>query len=956
MTILMGIKMLAFRKSQHSLKHFSTIYTVKSSGFDSTLQSLDNLKLHSKTVDSGTFHKLCSNFSNTQEFIDFISKLHLAALTSLKEEIIDVSNRLQHVTGEKNMLEKQINKAQTDKLRIQRDYEDKVEKITSRYEERITELHSVIAELRKKIDRHNINIIREEDEYEDQSDAGQSAKSNDDLGSVNDVISLNENNANESLAASIAADIGPEINADYTHGLVHGLPSLSRKNLTAVTRLAAAADTGTSSDGDTGGGDGGGVGTGMVKAINRRDADRENDNDGEDDDNDDGDVEGDDDDHDDDDDDDVMVVDKRNVKMTKSRSMAPHMDSFEDNVMQICKKVKEFSFDSAKNMSRKLKPTFHPPPPPPSNDLPPTSDLQDELNNVRQHNNTLTEQVGRQEVELNTMKVHMCTMRDDRDRFKKKVRELQSQLQYFESSVHSDSRTSTPIKSPVISPTAGKRALATNEQFPVAKIAELKKLKTCANDKQQLPNAKVAEHLVQSLQECSSMQEIVQTVYKCGNEISESKIREFEIEFERLNSKIDHWKSQYGLLALNLEESKTLTDRLSVLIGKYESNNTALQLAINYSDQAIEACEVLCAVMESEHGFNLANFHASGLSGFAGEPASEKEQQHAAHLLQKAYQARQTAVSMAKQLLQKLDRSCGINTPQNCSPRPWDDMSTSHTVSTTTGSDGSAAAAAVVCDEVDFSKSDELRLREYIQQLKNDRASVKMTVMELESVHVDRASDSGPAPSIDTQSLDLENAVLMQELMAMKEEKAELKSQNYLLEKEKKALDLRMSDKESQGQAYRLQIDHLNNEIKELQHQLKERHSSKHAQDVDNADSGNVSIDGHANEISEAQRREKKLKGRIQELMITLEKLSRNSEIRQQQSTEFVNDLKRANCALISAFEKAKKKYQSRLKKMETQMQEMKKQYEKQLRQNENRPALPDDKTHAAASTNETSL
>ncbi|CAI9743209.1 Hypothetical predicted protein [Octopus vulgaris] len=74
MTILMGIKMLVFRKSQHSLKHFSTIYTVKSSGSDSALQSLDNLKLPSKTVNSGTLHKLCSNFSNTQEFIDFISK------------------------------------------------------------------------------------------------------------------------------------------------------------------------------------------------------------------------------------------------------------------------------------------------------------------------------------------------------------------------------------------------------------------------------------------------------------------------------------------------------------------------------------------------------------------------------------------------------------------------------------------------------------------------------------------------------------------------------------------------------------------------------------------------------------------------------------------------------------------------------------------------------------------
>lgn len=133
---------------------------------------------------------------------------------------------------------------------------------------------------------------------------------------------------------------------------------------------------------------------------------------------------------------------------------------------------------------------------------------------------------------------------------------------------------------------------------------------------QQVPNAKVAEHLVQSLQECSNMQEIVQTVYKCGNEISENKIREFEIEFERLTSKIDHWKSQYDLLSLNLEESKAHTDRLSVLIGKYESNNTALQLAINYSDQAIEAYELLCALLESELGVSLANFRAAGLGGF----------------------------------------------------------------------------------------------------------------------------------------------------------------------------------------------------------------------------------------------------------------------------------------------------------------------------------------------------
>ena len=49
---------------------------------------------------------------------------------------------------------------QTEKLRAQREYEDRLEQQTLRYEERITELHSVIAELRKKIDRHQINVIR----------------------------------------------------------------------------------------------------------------------------------------------------------------------------------------------------------------------------------------------------------------------------------------------------------------------------------------------------------------------------------------------------------------------------------------------------------------------------------------------------------------------------------------------------------------------------------------------------------------------------------------------------------------------------------------------------------------------------------------------------------------------------------------------------------------------------
>ena len=42
----------------------------------------------------------------------FVLQLHLAALTSLKGEIIELNNRLHHVTSERDILEKQVNRLQ----------------------------------------------------------------------------------------------------------------------------------------------------------------------------------------------------------------------------------------------------------------------------------------------------------------------------------------------------------------------------------------------------------------------------------------------------------------------------------------------------------------------------------------------------------------------------------------------------------------------------------------------------------------------------------------------------------------------------------------------------------------------------------------------------------------------------------------------------------------------------
>ena len=53
-----------------------------------------------------------------------------------------------------------FHRLQTERLRQQREGEDRLEQQAARYEDRLIELHSVIAELHKKLDRYQISVIR----------------------------------------------------------------------------------------------------------------------------------------------------------------------------------------------------------------------------------------------------------------------------------------------------------------------------------------------------------------------------------------------------------------------------------------------------------------------------------------------------------------------------------------------------------------------------------------------------------------------------------------------------------------------------------------------------------------------------------------------------------------------------------------------------------------------------
>ncbi|XP_074661167.1 colorectal mutant cancer protein-like [Tubulanus polymorphus] len=888
-------------------------------GYDSGTQDMgpDPPSLHRllETHEPDCYKKFI-NDAMASNCLEVANSLHLATISSLKQDmnVVDVGRRLQHVTTERDLLEKQLSKSQTEKLQIQRDWTIRLEQQSLRYEERITELHSVIAELRKKIERHQINIIREEDEEE--SDAGQSNRSQ--------ASFTNDENIALGSQCATSLDLGNDLNAEISRVVSELEQSIeSRKKQIEAVKIDVATTTATEPT--------------YEKLMEDN------------------------------------LEDKTVGDQVSPSSTTKDEDGRDIETLSYRHSGVESSAD-----------TLH-------REQIETCRVQIDV--LQQQNFELRDQVGRQEVDLNKLKAQLGGLQEEKTKLLSKNKELHYKLQTNSgncttSPSHSrfsgspqHSRTSTPTTpgamiGPLIPQCQADRMMnSSGDQVPVAKVAELKKLRTSSSEhkltgvqisQHGLPNAKVAEHLAASLQDCSNLQEIVQAVYQCGNEISENKVQEFEIETDRLNSKIDHFKSQNDLLSITLEESKAHCDRLTVLMGKYESNNLALQLALNYSDQTIEGYEILIALLESEMGVLLSNCRAAGLGHIAGVE-NLIGQEEIASTLHRTHHSRKIAENVAKQLIHKLDRSCvvgsnsgGYNVNWSASPGPWDENSMGRTASTTSSTGSNS--------DTEFTKYDEQKLRDHIQQLKSDRAAVKSTVLDLESVHVDPLS-SEMQINPDAQRLDLENAVLMQELMAMKEEKSELKSQNYLLDKEKRSLELNLNSKESQEQAFVVQIQHLKSVLKEKTKKC----NCKKTSNQDGSDSssdrrsstGSVKISDLSNrtpielaqDLAESLKREKKLKIRVHELVTAMERLSRNAETRHQQSAEFVNDLKRANNALISAFEKAKKKYQSRVRRLETQIDSQTERYETQIKELKQRIALLEDKTKRPMTTaNETSL
>jgi BMFP domain-containing protein YqiC len=225
-------------------------------------------------------------------------------------------------------------------------------------------------------------------------------------------------------------------------------------------------------------------------------------------------------------------------------------------------------------------------------------------------------------------------------------------------------------------------------------------------------------------------------------------------------------------------------------------------------------------------------------------------------------------------------------------------------------------------------------LREHISSLKTIRSSIQNSIVELEPLHNDpdlqiSGRDAKSSSRGSSQTVDLEMAVVHQELMAGREENADLRAKVYLLEKEKSSQELTLSDRLSLEKMLREHVRHLQEDLGHAERAMGGGQHMRHLM--------------HGSAAGGGGSREGLLRQRVENLLETLDKVTKNNSDRQKQSDDLMEDLKRANrfetpfdclslassltnlsycfySTLSEALERSKRKYQSKLRKMEQQM------------------------------------
>lgn len=173
-----------------------------------------------------------------------------------------------------------------------------------------------------------------------------------------------------------------------------------------------------------------------------------------------------------------------------------------------------------------------------------------------------------------------------------------------------------------------------------------------------------------------------------------------------------------------------------------------------------------------------------------------------------------------------------------------------------------------------WTKEDDYRLRSHISKLKGYRASVQNTIVTLESPFYSDAESNKSEDSASSKRMDLETAVLMQELMNMREEVNMFKERAERAEQEK-----RISEE---------QLKALQEALIQVQAQMKDMSGGGGPGSRDRG------IYSEA-ELVDALARESRLKAQLQGLAGSVEAATKTSKEKYSQVQTTVAELKHAN-------------------------------------------------------------
>ncbi|XP_029506894.1 colorectal mutant cancer protein isoform X1 [Oncorhynchus nerka] len=372
-----------------------------------------------------------------------------------------------------------------------------------------------------------------------------------------------------------------------------------------------------------------------------------------------------------------------------------------------------------------------------------------------------------------------------------------------------------------------------------------------------------------------------------------------EGETDRLQRCIERLKARNERLTAALDKRKGESELISMTLSRHEADSTALQMALQYCEECEEAYSELLSVYEGRRQQVIPHWrHIAG-------PVMESQQPNS---------PRPSLRSLRTEEL-----STSFSTPGGAVETETHIQTRFHLYYTARGT------------EVEGCEAD---IRERIERLKQDRAAVCVPkpgpggegnlspdTGTLAGLRGSRGGQGGQDTS-NPQSTKREKAVLLYDLVTVREEMSELRGLIRLTEKERRCLDWSLMAQKAQDAAGALISESLAEEIEDrrTEQQRTSENEDKLSNDGDIPGPQNRAI---LRELQAVLQREQVLKRRVSAVRESLDLVLSDSASRRRGNDEQMARLAQAHSKATGSYRNARRKYREKLWRLESQVSAM---------------------------------